>query len=105
MSQSVMPTSRSRWLVTDRNRAGGANAPERSLFVSRGWFVGVFGRVGLSRGGTGGLVVALVVGSGNDCSEVPVFRDLPAALDFRVAPDCLPGPRFVQRVASSRRCR
>jgi hypothetical protein len=34
------------------------------------------------------------VGSGNGLSEVPVFRDQPAALDLRVAPGCLPGPHL-----------
>jgi hypothetical protein len=35
---------------------------------------------------------SVAAGLGSDLSEVPVFRDLPAALDFRVAPDCPPGP-------------
>ena len=70
-------------------------APERSLFVSRGFFSPVFARAASSpwRAGFEGRSVG--VGFGSDFPEVPVFRDLPAALDFRVAPDCPPGPRFV----------
>ena len=45
------------------------------------------------RGARGSSGRSVRVGFGSDFSEVPVFRDLPAALDFRVAPDCPPGPR------------
>jgi hypothetical protein len=47
---------------------------DRSLFVSRG-------RLGARRSSAvcGGRSV--VVGSGSDCSEVPVFRVQPATLD------------------------
>ena len=60
-------------------------APARSLFVSRGLFVSVLARGASTpwRGGFEGRSVG--VGFGSDLSEVPVFRDLPAALDFRVA--------------------
>jgi len=55
-------------------------------------FLGVWARV--SGPVTFGVLGrSVVVGLGSDFSEVPVFRDLPAALDFRVAPDCPPGPR------------
>jgi hypothetical protein len=65
----------------------------RTLFVSRALFFSAFARAALTpwRAGFEGRSVG--VGFGSDFSEVPVFRDLPAALDFRVAPDCPPGPR------------
>jgi hypothetical protein len=56
-----------------------------------------------SAGGmTGARGRSLLVRSGNDCSEVPAFRDLPAAPDSRVAPECLPGPRLFQSRWSAR---
>ena len=68
----------------------------RSQYRSRAKPVCVKGRVSGAldgaRGVGGLLVLTLLFGSGNGLSEVPVFRDLPAALDLRVAPDCLPGP-------------
>jgi hypothetical protein len=40
----------------------------------------------------GWTVIIVAVGPGTDLSEVPVSGFNPAALDYRVAPECRPGP-------------
>jgi hypothetical protein len=49
-----------------------------------------------------GVVVALVFGFGSDFSEVPVFRDLPAALDSESPLIVLPNSVLVQWPVSAR---
>jgi hypothetical protein len=66
--------------------------PERILFVSRPCFRGLYGRVGLARDRVGFSVLTLWVGSGNGCSEVSAFRDLPAALDSESPLIAFPDP-------------
>ena len=70
------------------------NSARANPVCVKGLFGSVFARVaGRPRGARGSSGRSVGVGFGSDFSEVPVFRDLPAALDFRVAPDCPPGPR------------
>jgi hypothetical protein len=72
-------------------------APDRSLFVSRGLLRLVFARGASTpwRAGFEGRSVG--VGFGSDLSEVPVFRDLPAALDSESPLIVLPDPVLLRR--------
>jgi hypothetical protein len=54
--------------------------------------VGWLGALGWRRGAARLVVLGFGVGSGNDFSEVPVFRDLPAALDTESPLVVFPGP-------------
>ena len=60
-------------------------------------FVVFQGASGWTLAERGRLVLSLVSGPGSDLSEEPVFQDVePATLDYRVVPECPPGPNPVQ---------
>src|SRR5262245_37879992 len=102
-------------------RAGVRGTPSRQAFCTR-WAVAImrqseaclcqaagwlacFGRVGLCPWRDGWVGRSVVFGFGSDCSEVPVFRDLPAALDSESPLIVLPDLVALQRPVSARSCR
>jgi hypothetical protein len=83
------------WVTRTRVLCGppsGRSVPERTLFVSRDFFGSVFARGASTAWRAGFEGRSVGVGFGSDLSEVPVFRDLPAALDSESPLIAFPGP-------------